>query len=40
MMMGCQSGQGWLFGKPKSARETDILLRANGHLRASLANAA
>jgi diguanylate cyclase (GGDEF)-like protein len=35
--MQCNAGQGWLFGKAKSARETEQLLRANGQLRASLA---
>jgi diguanylate cyclase (GGDEF)-like protein len=34
--MGCHAGQGYLFGKPKNARDTDLLLRANGHLRATL----
>jgi diguanylate cyclase (GGDEF)-like protein len=38
--MACNSGQGWLFGRPKSARDTEILLRANGRIRASLASAA
>jgi diguanylate cyclase (GGDEF)-like protein len=28
--MGCHGGQGWLFGKPKAARDTDDLLRLNG----------
>jgi diguanylate cyclase (GGDEF)-like protein len=37
VQMRCDAGQGWLFGKAKPARETEILLRANGHLRASLA---
>ena len=34
--MGCHAGQGYLFGKPQNARNTDNLLRANGHLRATL----
>jgi diguanylate cyclase (GGDEF)-like protein len=34
--LGCQAGQGYLFGRPKSARDTEQLLRANGHLRATL----
>jgi EAL domain-containing protein (putative c-di-GMP-specific phosphodiesterase class I) len=34
--MGCHAGQGYLFGRPKNARETENLLRANGHLRATL----
>lgn len=38
--MGCHAGQGYLFGRPKNARETEILLRANGHLRATLINKA
>lgn len=38
--MGCHAGQGYLFGKPKNARDTETLLRANGHLRATLLNQA
>jgi diguanylate cyclase (GGDEF)-like protein len=34
--MGCHAGQGYLFGRPKNARDTENLLRANGHLRATL----
>ena len=33
---GCDAGQGYLFGRPKNARDTETLLRANGHLRATL----
>jgi diguanylate cyclase (GGDEF)-like protein len=34
--MGCHAGQGYLFGKAKNIRDTENLLRANGHLRATL----
>ena len=34
--LGCDAGQGYLFGRPKNARDTELLLRANGHLRATL----
>jgi diguanylate cyclase (GGDEF)-like protein len=36
--MGCHTGQGYLFGRPKSIRETEALLRTNGHLRTSLSS--
>ena len=38
--MGCHAGQGYLFGKPKNIRDTELLLRANGHLRATLSSQA
>lgn len=34
--MGCHAGQGYLFGRPKNAYNTEMLLRANGHLRTTL----
>ncbi len=34
--MGCHFGQGYLFGKAKNTRDTELLLRVNGHLRATL----
>jgi diguanylate cyclase (GGDEF)-like protein len=34
--MGCHYGQGYLFGRPKNISDTENLLRANGHLRATL----